>query len=349
MLSQEILFFFSALGVFNSFLLGIYLLFIAKGDRTQNLLLAFLILCISIRVGVSCIYFFDHSIDAWLIQLGLSANVLAGGFLFEFLRTNSSKDLSLSPSSISHLLGLLGLILIGGLLFPFSEYRFFWDQRLRYFLHGILTIYLLASVYVTKGIWKGFFEKRKINSLEKKQFLVFIAFLLTSGAFVISLYTNYVLGPILYSLIFYSAAISYYYLRNTSKASPVKYANKKISEGQAQLLIAELMKKMEGEQVYKKSNLKISDLAKSLHISTHQLSQLLNANLGKRFSDFVNEFRIKEAQRLLLENKELTIEAIAYEVGFNAKSSFYTTFKILTKQTPASFKASQMALKGSKL
>jgi YesN/AraC family two-component response regulator len=72
---------------------------------------------------------------------------------------------------------------------------------------------------------------------------------------------------------------------------------------------------MYAEELYKNPNLKLSDLASKMNISAHQLSQLLNDNLGKSFSIYVNEYRIEEACRIITSDSFLKIEEIGYEVG----------------------------------
>jgi YesN/AraC family two-component response regulator len=93
-------------------------------------------------------------------------------------------------------------------------------------------------------------------------------------------------------------------------------------------------------KLYKDPNLKLSDLAKKITISANLLSQLLNDNLGKSFSTYINEHRINEACKLISVNSPFTFEAIGYEVGYNSKSTFYAAFKKIKDTTPALFKES---------
>lgn len=62
-----------------------------------------------------------------------------------------------------------------------------------------------------------------------------------------------------------------------------RYSNKKISEEQADSFSSRLERLMHTEELYKNPNLKLNDLASRMNISAHQLSQLLNDNLGKVF------------------------------------------------------------------
>ena len=61
--------------------------------------------------------------------------------------------------------------------------------------------------------------------------------------------------------------------------------------------------------------------------------------MGQSFFDYVNGWRIEEAKPLI-RNGEQTVLAIAYEVGFNSRSSFYAAFKKQTGVTPSAYKSS---------
>ena len=117
-----------------------------------------------------------------------------------------------------------------------------------------------------------------------------------------------------------------------------KYADKKITNGEASQLSQKLEELMLKEELHKNANLKSSEVAKKIGVTTHQFSQLLNDNLDKNFALFVNEYRIESAKVMLQNNNNLTLEAIGYECGFNSKSTFFTTFKKLVGTTPSQFK-----------
>ncbi len=117
-----------------------------------------------------------------------------------------------------------------------------------------------------------------------------------------------------------------------------KYSDKKIDDDKAKTLLSKLNTLMLEEKLYANANLKSSDIAKKMQLSVHQISQLLNDNLGKNFSRFINEYRIEESKKMLQTNTNLTLEAIGYECGFNSKSTFFTTFKKITGTTPAAYR-----------
>lgn len=119
-----------------------------------------------------------------------------------------------------------------------------------------------------------------------------------------------------------------------------KYAKSALTEPQVDEGLARLLGLMEGEKLYLNGELKLSDVAEALGISTNSLSQIINEKLGKNFYDFVNGYRVEAASRLLADPKKdhLTLLAIAFEAGFNSKSTFNSVFKKHRQMTPSEFK-----------
>lgn len=101
-----------------------------------------------------------------------------------------------------------------------------------------------------------------------------------------------------------------------------------------------IMTLIKDKKIYRNSNLTIIDLGKELDIHPKKVSQLINQFANKNFNQFINEFRVNEAKELLLDPKykQLTIEAIYKDAGFNSKSVFNTVFKEFTGHTPSTYK-----------
>ena len=97
---------------------------------------------------------------------------------------------------------------------------------------------------------------------------------------------------------------------------------------------------METEKPFIEFDLNIMDLAKILETSVNKLSQVINESFHKNFYNLVNHYRIEEVKKLLKdpEKQKFTIISIAYECGFNSKSSFNTAFKKHTHLTPSQYK-----------
>ena len=103
-------------------------------------------------------------------------------------------------------------------------------------------------------------------------------------------------------------------------------------------LLDDLKALLEEEKVYKDPELTLSNLATQLDINPHQLSELINQNLQKNFSQLINDYRIKEAKKILKEDHIHTVLSIAFKVGFNSYSSFYQHFKDTVGESPASYR-----------
>lgn len=104
--------------------------------------------------------------------------------------------------------------------------------------------------------------------------------------------------------------------------------------------IERLLRFMKEEKPYLNPELTLPELASRVNIQKHQVTHLLNVFIGKNFFEFVNEYRLEEVKRRLNEPRyeHLTLVAIAYDCGFNSKSTFNSFFKEYTGQTPSEFR-----------
>ncbi|MBS1529565.1 MAG: AraC family transcriptional regulator, partial [Bacteroidetes bacterium] len=93
-------------------------------------------------------------------------------------------------------------------------------------------------------------------------------------------------------------------------------------------------------RLYEDAELTLATLAAKLSIHPHELSRIINIGLDKNFSDFINEFRVREVTRKMHNPAydRLTLLGIAYESGFNSKRTFNRVFKEITGKTPAEYK-----------
>nr|WP_321231630.1 helix-turn-helix domain-containing protein [uncultured Psychroserpens sp.] len=94
------------------------------------------------------------------------------------------------------------------------------------------------------------------------------------------------------------------------------------------------------EKPFLNSELKIESLAKEIDIPKHHLSQAINQGFEKSFQDFINDYRIQEFKKRIIDpkNSNVTILGIAFDSGFSSKSSFNRIFKSHTGITPYEFK-----------
>ena len=110
-----------------------------------------------------------------------------------------------------------------------------------------------------------------------------------------------------------------------------------------QKILCDLQELLETEHIYRQQDLTIDFVAKQLKTNSKYLSNAVNQNYQKNFTEYVNTWRVKEAMTMLKEQKEsgkyahLTIQTIAEEVGFKSRTSFYTAFKRLVGITPVEY------------
>ncbi|MFK8103708.1 MAG: helix-turn-helix domain-containing protein [Saprospiraceae bacterium] len=96
---------------------------------------------------------------------------------------------------------------------------------------------------------------------------------------------------------------------------------------------------MEAEKPYLNPSLTLAKLAEAFELNANLLSQIINKGEGMNFNDFINAYRVKEVQQMIIAGKadQFTLLTLAYEAGFNSKATFNRTFKKFTQLSPSEF------------
>jgi AraC-like DNA-binding protein len=336
---NQIIFFLSALGAFNGLLLSIYFAYSTKYKKFANYFLSLLLLVLSIRIIKSVFFHFNSKISVTFIQIGLSACVLIGPALYLYIVSTLNEK---TPKRwLIHIIPLVLLLIILGIIYPYWSYKELWSKFIIKGIYLQWLIYIVLTGFQIKHILKKVFSKaKKLNEIEVWLLSIFTGVSIIWLSYNIGSYTSYIVGALSFSFIFYLLVLLWLFKRNKNTLffdEKEKYENKKIDTEKVKS-ITEKLAVIKDKKLFKNPNLKLSDIAKQLNIPSHQLSQLLNDNLGKSFSLFINELRVEEAKQLLISNNVHTIETIGYDCGFNSKSTFFTTFKKTTGTTPAKYK-----------
>ncbi|MCR8556753.1 ABC transporter permease [Mucilaginibacter sp. BJC16-A38] len=97
---------------------------------------------------------------------------------------------------------------------------------------------------------------------------------------------------------------------------------------------------MKANPYYQDPELNLNSLADKLGLTPHELSRIINTALKKNFHDFISEYRVAAVIEKMQDARydHITLLGIAYDSGFNSKSTFNRIFKEMTGKSPAEYK-----------
>ncbi|TGM42002.1 AraC family transcriptional regulator [Leptospira levettii] len=207
---------------------------------------------------------------------------------------------------------------------------------------GVVSIFFYTSQILFQ------FVKWRIQSKEdlKTSFPPFLRLI----AYTTSITFLFLIAQIFYMEVFLLACsglfllLIYIFLQRTNRfemipnfeteTSVARYKESRTKGIDIQHVIKRLDYLMNIEHLYTNEELTLQTLASRLDLDSHQLSEILNHNLGIGFRNYINEFRLETAAKLLKENPGMTIISIIYASGFNSKSAFHTLFQKKYGVTP---------------
>jgi AraC-like DNA-binding protein len=88
---------------------------------------------------------------------------------------------------------------------------------------------------------------------------------------------------------------------------------------------------------YREHNLSLGIVARQMGVPQKQLQMWLRQSEYKKLAGLVASLRIKEAQRILVEHRDWSVESVADYCGFNDRKYFHQVFQQLTGTTPAKY------------
>jgi AraC-like DNA-binding protein len=364
-----------ALGAAQGILLAAFLI-LHKINRAANRILAIFLIIAAAIIAAPEIVRSYHAIFPHLIGSTFTINFLLGPALYFYVQSLSTGAFVWHRKLFLHFLPFLVCTVY---LLPFylqdGDYKLAFFGRVVaeglpldfIIIWGLACIHVIAYFYATIRLIKQHSQKiihafssiEKINLAWLRHLALGSACIWTIyfGAFILHVFKieidpygklDYVFGYAMSVLVY---AIGYKGLKQpeifsgsafASAASPEakKYERSGLTPEKAEEYVGRLVQFMEKEKPFKNAELTLAELAAGLSVSPNHLSQIINDALGQSFFDFVNAYRVKEAQKALHDpsNRNLTILAIAYEAGFNSKSTFNTAFKKHTRMTPSQFK-----------
>jgi AraC-like DNA-binding protein len=141
--------------------------------------------------------------------------------------------------------------------------------------------------------------------------------------------------------IFIQKALSQKVLSESDKGSPSASLPKTalLSAEKMQLIASKLKRAMDEDKLFLQDNLSLNKLSESVCETENHISETLSQFLNTNFFQFVNGFRV-EAAKMALEDRNKLVTSIAYDVGFNSKSTFNTAFKKIVGYSPSAYRKS---------
>ncbi len=108
-------------------------------------------------------------------------------------------------------------------------------------------------------------------------------------------------------------------------------------------LYERMSQKMQAERPWSDPDFDVNALARLLGTHANAVSRALSRAGETTFYDYVNGFRVREAQRLLADPREsrFKIEALGRQAGFRARSTFFKLFRQHTGLTPSEYRAAR--------
>ena len=217
-----------------------------------------------------------------------------------------------------------------------------------YFNISYAFMFLLGGVYMSRLGW-SLFQLRARRSLFKMEFIFTAIFLSWAMAVVfVGFFTAQamdLLMPIQTIMLSMAVAAAIHIqlnyphlLSSLEEIANRQYQASTLLNVDCEMLQKKLDELMVNKNVYQDSELSLTTLAEMLSIKSHQLSELMNTQLGISFSSYLRGQRVKAAEDLLLKEPNVSILAIGLSVGFSSQSAFYTAFKEVNSVAPGQYR-----------
>lgn len=343
------------------------LLIVKKGKSKPDILLFSWMLVLAFHLFLYYINFTESQFRVpQLLGIEIPLPLIHGVLLFMYVASVTNQFHQYTWQILLHFLPIsIGYIYLFPLLLSNNENKidFYvngFEGYQNFMYYGLILIFISGIVYVVwsvfllqkhrKNIRKHFSNLKEIN-LNWLRFLIFglgivwsIVIITNNDAYIFLAVSVFVILIGFFGIqqrtIFVNPETSF---RNeTNKESTnksKKYAKSGLKMEVADETYQNLLHLFVIEKYYQKNDLSLDYLATELNINSNYLSQIINEKEGKNFYDFVNSFRVKAFQQMVKDQKheQFTLLALAFECGFNSKSSFNRYFKKQTGQTPSEF------------
>lgn len=348
---------------FQAVFMALVFLIRRKGDKVASRIFSILLLLFAYHIFFDVLYWsrFDGMLLVNLsMTLVLPLSLYGPVFYFYVRRTVTKKPITLLQSA--HLLPFFTLLIARSPFYMLPEHsklNVILEKRLAehiYFFPQENVILSIGLILYTAVAYFRYVRNYQ-SDVELKIWLraicgAFFIFALSCSVFFVSISLAVSSQAQEYYLIalmaIFIAMVSYFVFaqpdifngRPVSQVIPfVKYEKTGLTEDFSLELKQKLQYIMETEKPYLDPDVRLDTIADLLDVSRHHASQVINEHFSTNFFDFMNQYRIREAERLLsIEKPQQTIKNIAYSSGFNNRISFYKAFKKMVGTTPTAYR-----------
>jgi AraC-like DNA-binding protein len=373
-MTQNILIVLSICIVVQLSLLIVFLVTSKKGKKPSNILLAsfFFLLIVNLADGILA-YAGVFTRYPNLAHLEDGFVFLFGPVLFLYTLSIIYRDFHFHPRQLLHAIPFLVLTI----LYQVYYHKQSADEQLKIqnaiinrtlplaFYVSVFIIYLHVCAYVALAFYHLRIYRKKIRetfSSINQLNLEWLAFMLGGFAFLLLISFVYTFLPAVgltqlfdplfvtgfIFIFFFSISVVWRGLRQPEifagieqqdDKSEKKYAST-IKEDERSIALTKIKELMEAEKIFLDPDLTLEKMAMKTPFSPKRLSQLINDSYQQNFFEFINSFRIREAERIFQTSRDrkLTVLEVMYSCGFNSKSSFNTIFKQKTGKTPSDYR-----------
>jgi AraC-like DNA-binding protein len=314
-----------SLGVIQALLISIYLF--SLKEKKSNRFLALILLALTVRIGKSVLNVYTD-LDPWIRNLGISALLTIGPLMWFYSKALFEKK-NLRVSDYLHLVPFALFVLCSRIIPNRADAMSLTAYSL------VLSHMIIYLAFCWRYVFRFFKDSRLMpwyRDILAGLCLIWFVYL---GVF-IGFIPFYILTAVFFSILIY---IFSYLLLKRHVFSLEKYASG-IDHSTSRELLQRLKSLFEKEQIYLDSDVSLSIVAQGLSVTARDVSQVINENEQKNFSEFVNHYRIEKARTLLSNpiHQHEKIASIAYDCGFGNVTSFNVAFKSVTGMTPSQYR-----------
>lgn len=347
----------------------------AQHDYIISIWLIFLGLYISVYAFSPSGFFIHHP---WLINLYISLLFLNGPFLYLYVKAITNSEYKLGASIFWHLIPFILFTLYLNIFFTARDIltntnSFHVDAEidlpLPYFIFFILLalsvpFYIILSVRLLhkhkKIIAENFSDLKKRTLLWLRILIIILGIVWIILASIIFIHhvlllfsDSFCINGLFITLSVFIVIAGYFGLyqpqiftsQNTLVSAVIEekekpYSGSSLKEDNKQQYLAILNEYMNNDKPFLNSQLTLQQLAIEVNIPLHHLSRIINEHFNQNFFDYINQFRVNEFIRRLPDPKysNYSLLAIAFDCGFNSKTTFNRYFKKAIGLTPSQYK-----------